>query len=79
MEAGGGLFDEQPEIQAGEVSMPGNDGCASSVSSEPAVSVKKVAAAAGKPSTAAAAVAQHQKGWYSNPVFLIGTLVQVIR
>lgn len=61
MEAGGGLFDEQPEIQAGEVSMPGNDGCASSVSSEPAVSVKKVAAAAGKPSTAAAAVAQHQK------------------
>ncbi len=40
MEAGGGLFDEQPEIPAAEVSMPaGNDG-ASSVSSEP-VSVKK--------------------------------------
>ncbi|XP_072029668.1 double-strand-break repair protein rad21 homolog [Amphiura filiformis] len=40
MEAGGGLFDEQPEIQAADVSMPaGNDG-ASSVSSGP-VSVKK--------------------------------------
>ena len=40
MEAGGGLFDEQPEIQAPEVSMPAGNDAASSVSSEP-ISVKK--------------------------------------
>ena len=59
MEAGGGLFDEQPEIQAGEVSMPAGNDAASSVSSEP-ISVKKTQQA-----QKAAAPAPAQKGMHN--------------